>query len=73
MRGTCEPICDGVSIVGDNGGIAIHLNPGEEWSFHQDRRHPDRLLVDKGQDISMSMTLGQFYETFEVKEREEGV
>ena len=73
MRGTCEPICDGVSIMGDNGGIAIHLNPGEKWSFHQDRRHPDRLLVDKGQDISMSMTLGQFYETFEVKEREEDV
>ena len=73
MRGTCEPICDAVSIMGEHGGIAIHFNPGDEWHFHQDRNHADRLLVDKGQDISMSMTLGQFYETFEVKECEEGV
>ncbi len=29
MRGICEPICDGVSIMGDMGGIAIHFNPGK--------------------------------------------
>ncbi|WP_029542888.1 hypothetical protein [Selenomonas sp. AB3002] len=72
MRGICEPICDGVSIMGDMGGIAIHFNPGEEWHFHQDRKHEDRLLVDRGQDVAISMTVHQFYETFKVKEREDG-
>lgn len=59
--------------MSDNGGIAIHFNPGEKWHFHQDRKHADRLLVDKGQDIAISMTVRKFYETFEVKEREGGV
>lgn len=70
MTGICEPICDGVSVMSDNGGIAIHFNPGEEWRFHQDKHHEDRLLVDKGHDIAISMTVHQIYETFEIKERE---
>lgn len=72
MKGTCEPICDGISVMSDNGGIVIHFNPGEEWEFHQDRNHADRLLVGRGRS-TIIMTLKQFYETFEVKECEEDV
>ena len=70
MSGICTPICEGISIMNETGGIAIHFNQGEEWRFHPDRKHEDRLMVDKGNDLAISMTVQQFYQTFEIVEKE---
>lgn len=70
MSGICEPITDGVYVMGDYGGIAIHFKPGEKWKFRQDADHEDRLVACMDCRLSISLTIQKFYETFAVVKKE---
>lgn len=71
MSGICTPVSDGISIRGENGCIAVSFNRGDQYNFHMDERHCDRLVVNTCNNVAISLTVQQFYDTFDVVWRNE--
>lgn len=66
MSGICTPVSDGISMISEEGGIAVSFNRGDQYNFHMDKRHCDRLLVNVGNYVTINLSVKQFYDTFDV-------
>lgn len=67
MSGICEAVENSVLVAStQDGGITVNFFPGEQLNFCQDKEHKDRLMVQKGFDVTVSVTAPKFYELFKV-------
>ena len=71
MSGICTPVINKISMMSEDGSIAVNFNKGDQFDFHMDERHCDRLVVNVYKNVAISMTVKQFYDTFDIVWRNE--